>query len=105
MELILILIGIILLEAGAIYIIIKIGSKKRANLEEENKRQEREINGLNTQLSLKDRSIDKMNEHAERIHLTKKELAPIKKEIQAAQTDEEAILAIGNIIKRNNKRI
>ncbi len=57
------------------------------------------------QLKSKEKSIRMMKEHAKRINLTEEELEPIKQEIKDAKTDEDVILAIGNVLKRNNIRI
>ena len=60
---------------------------------------------LAAELKLKEKSIKMMKEHAKRINLTEEEVEPIKQEIKDAKTDEDVILAIGNVLKRNNIRI
>ena len=98
MTLIITLIVIGLAEGGIIYLINKIKNKEIEDLQVENHK-------LAGEIRQKERSMIEIKNHIERVNLTEEELKPIKKEIRNAKTDEEAILAIGNILKRNNSRI
>ena len=98
MELTIILIGIILAGAGISYLIIKSKNNQIEDLNVEN-------HNLAKQLQQRERDVAAMKGHVQRVNLTEKELKPIKKEIKNAKTDEDAILAIGNIVRRNNSRL
>ena len=98
MTLIISLIAVILAGGGIGYLIIKAKNKKIKDLQKENEQ-------IYERLRMKEKSVLEMQNHVERINLTEKELKPIKKEVKDAKTDAEVILAIGNIIKRNNSRI
>ena len=98
MQLILILIGVILAGAGVFYLIVKSKNREIEDLNIEN-------HNLTKRLQQRERDAAAMKNHVKRVNLTKKELEPIKKEIKNAKTDAEAILAIGNIVRRNNNRL
>lgn len=92
------LIVIGLAEGGIIYLVNKFKNKEIDDLNVENHK-------LSTELRQKEKSMIEIKKHIKRINLTKEELKSIKLEVKNAKTDEDVILAIGNIVKRNNSRI
>ena len=98
MTLIISLIVAILAEGGIIYLIAKFKNKKIKALQKENEQ-------IYERLRIKEKSVLEMQNHINRVNLTEEELKPIKKEVKNAKTDEDAILAIGNIVRRNNNRL
>ena len=98
MTLTIVLIAIILAGTGIFYLIIKSRNKEIEDLNVEN-------HHLTKRLRQKEKDVAAMKGHITRVNLTEDELKPIKKEIKNAKTDEDVILAIGNIVKRNNSRL
>ena len=98
MELTLILIAVILAGAGIFYLMVKSKNKEIEDLNVEN-------HNLVKQLQQRERDVAAMKNHIRRVNLTEDELKPIKKEIKNAKTDQDVILAIGNIVRRNNSRL
>jgi len=98
MTLIMILIAVILAGAGIFYLMVKSKNKEIEDLNVEN-------HNLVKQLQQRERDVAAMKNHIRRVNLTEDELKPIKKEIKNAKTDQDVILAIGNIVRRNNSRL
>ena len=98
MQLTLILIAVILAGAGIFYLMVKSKNKEIEDLNVE-------CHNLTKLLQQRERDVAAMKNHIKRVNLTEDELKPIKKEIKNAKTDAEAILVIGNIVRRNNNRL
>lgn len=98
MQLTIALIAVILAGAGIFYLVVKSKNKQIEDLNVEN-------HNLVKQLQQRERDVASMKNHIERVNLTEEELKPIKKEIKNAKTDEDVIMAVGNIIRRNNNRL
>ena len=111
-QVIYVLSAIIILGGVLGFMLFQLKNKRIEVLKEEKKdliikigNQERDLRIKESLLETKDDTITEMKAHATRVNLTEKELDPIKKTIQEAQTDEEAFSVVADIISRNNNRL
>jgi tRNA A37 threonylcarbamoyladenosine modification protein TsaB len=105
MKTILILIGVIIVMGFVFWLIYKSKNKRIKSLLNYTEDLESSLKSKNEEIARKKLSMEKIGEHQERIKFTEEELAPIKKQVKEANSEEDILAAIGNITAINNRRL